>query len=249
MHSIVFATATPRSLWLCTDKIARSPTLLWSSFMIAPISLGILYPTVSGIFRVVAPASITASSTSFKNPISLLPASSQLNSTSSQNVFAYLTASTAFFTTWSGVIFSLYSIWIGLVAMKVWILWNFALFTASPAAFMSRSNARESEHTIEVFTWSLILLIASKSPGLAAAKPASITSTPSFSSCRASWIFSCAFIDAPGLCSPSLRVVSNIIILFILVFLLLYYPLFKEQVPWKFLVTEARNGVLVCFTI
>ena len=53
--------------------------------------------------------------------------------------------------------------------------------------------------------------IASKSPGLAAAKPASIIFTPSLSSCLAIRTFSSFDIDAPGLCSPSLRVVSNII--------------------------------------
>ena len=57
-------------------------------------------------------------------------------------------------------------------------------------------------------------LIASKSPGLAAAKPASITLTPNFSSCFAILIFSSWVIDAPGLCSPSRNVVSNIINLF-----------------------------------
>ncbi len=88
IHSIELATATPKSLWLWTERIARSPTLSCNDFIIAPISLGILYPTVSGMFSVVAPAFMTASSISFIKPMSLLPASSQLNSTSSQKVFA-----------------------------------------------------------------------------------------------------------------------------------------------------------------
>ena len=52
-------------------------------------------------------------------------------------------------------------------------------------------------------------LIASKSPLLEAAKPASITSTFSFSNCLAMRIFSSRVMDAPGLCSPSRKVVSN----------------------------------------
>jgi hypothetical protein len=47
-----------------------------------------------------------------------------------------------------------------------------ALATASPAALTSESIALASEQTVEsVMRWA-ILLIASKSPGLAAAKPA-----------------------------------------------------------------------------
>src|SRR3990172_5436161 len=52
--------------------------------------------------------------------------------------------------------------------------------------------------------------MASKSPGEAAAKAASITSTRIFSNCRAIRIFSSLVIDAPGLCSPSRSVVSKI---------------------------------------
>ena len=162
-----------------------------------------------------APAFIAASQISFKKPISLLHASSQLNSTSSHRLFAYCTASTARFMTSCGCILSLNSIWIGLVAMKVWMRPSFAPFIASPAALISFSKARASEQTRALLTAPAIFSIASKSPGLAAAKPASITSTPSFSSCNARWIFSSVFIDAPGLCSPSRSVVSKIMILFL----------------------------------
>ncbi len=55
----------------------------------------------------------------------------------------------------------------------------------SPAAFISFSTALASEQIVEFFTCEAILEIASKSPGLAAAKPASIISTPNFSSCKA----------------------------------------------------------------
>jgi hypothetical protein len=59
--------------------------------------------------------------------------------------------------------------------------------------------------------WSAIALTASKSPLEEAAKPASITSTRSRSSCLAMRSFSSRVIDAPGLCSPSRRVVSKMI--------------------------------------
>jgi hypothetical protein len=41
-------------------------------------------------------------------------------------------------------------------------------------------------------------------------KPASITSTPRWANCRAMISFSATFSEAPGLCSPSLKVVSKI---------------------------------------
>ena len=53
-------------------------------------------------------------------------------------------------------------------------------------------------------------LIDSKSPGDETAKPASMISTLSRSSCRASAIFSSTFIVQPGDCSPSRSVVSKI---------------------------------------
>jgi hypothetical protein len=52
---------------------------------------------------------------------------------------------------------------------------------------------------------------ASKSPLDDDAKPASITSTRSRSSCLAIRSFSSRVIDAPGLCSPSRKVVSKMI--------------------------------------
>ncbi|EKD26869.1 MAG: hypothetical protein ACD_79C00986G0001 [uncultured bacterium] len=51
----------------------------------------------------------------------------------------------------------------------------------------------------------------SKSPGEEIGKPASMTSTPSLSSCFAISNFSETFKLAPGHCSPSRKVVSNII--------------------------------------
>jgi hypothetical protein len=90
--------------------------------MSAPNSSGRQMPTVSGMFSVVAPASTTAVKMRCRNAGSDLPASSGENSTSSHpSDRAYVTASTAICTTSSGVFFSLSSMWILLVAMKVWI--------------------------------------------------------------------------------------------------------------------------------
>ena len=76
---------------------------------------------------------------------------------------------------------------------------------------ISRSLARASEHTVEFLTALAIDFTASKSPFDDAAKPASITSTRSRSSCFAMRSFSSQVIDAPGLCSPSRKVVSKMI--------------------------------------
>src|SRR3990170_3388674 len=61
-----FATACPMSLWQWTERIALSMFLTrWRiRAMRSPHSWGMAYPTVSGMLMVVAPASITASSTS-----------------------------------------------------------------------------------------------------------------------------------------------------------------------------------------
>ena len=50
----------------------------------------------------------------------------------------------------------------------------------------------------------------SHSPVEAIGKPASIASTPSLSSCLAILTFSSGVRDTPGVCSPSLKVVSKI---------------------------------------
>jgi hypothetical protein len=52
----------------------------------------------------------------------------------------------------------------------------------------------------------------SKSPWLAMAKPASSTSTPRSFSASAMRSFSSRFMEKPGDCSPSLKVVSNMMI-------------------------------------
>ena len=57
---------------------------------------------------------------------------------------------------------------------------------------------------VRAMAWTL-----SKSPVLAMGKPASITSTPSSARASAMRSFSVRFIEKPGDCSPSRRVVSN----------------------------------------
>jgi hypothetical protein len=106
---------------------------------------------------------------------------------------------------------SLCFMWIGLVAMNVCTRPRLAPLIASPARATSLSLARASEHTVESFTAAATARIASKSPGLEAAKPASITSTRRRSSCLPIRTFSSLFMAAPGLCSPSRIVVSKMI--------------------------------------
>ena len=66
--------------------------------------------------------------------------------------------------------------------MNVWMRGRAAPPIAAAEASMSFSSARESEQTEEALTVSAMAFTDLKSPGDAAAKPASITSTPSVSS-------------------------------------------------------------------
>ena len=95
--------------------------------------------------------------------------------------------------------------------MNVCIRDALAGFTASPARRTSESPARASPHTTLSFTAWAIAFTDSKSPSLAAGKPASMTSTRMRSSCFPMRSFSSRVIEAPGLCSPSRMVVSNMI--------------------------------------
>ena len=81
-----------------------------------------------------------------------------------------------------------------LVARKVWMRGRAAPPIAAAEASMSFSSAREREHTEEVFTASATAFTDAKSPGEAAANPASMTSTPSDSSWSAMRTFSSMFI-------------------------------------------------------
>ena len=101
--------------------------------------------------------------------------------------------------------------WISLVARKTWMRGCAASFTASQAASMSPLTHRARLATVQFFTAFAIFCTLLKSMGEAMAKPASMISTPSFSSWRAISTFSGRFILHPGDCSPSRRVVSKIL--------------------------------------
>ena len=126
-----------------------------------------------------------------------------------------------FASTSSRVIRSLCSRWIGDVAMNVWMRPCFAGEIASAALSMSGLCARARlqivggsgtgrPSTPVTPTASAIVLTARKSSGEAAAKPASMMSTPSRDRVFATSSFSDEVIVAPGDCSPSRRVVSKI---------------------------------------
>mmetsp|Transcript_15708 Transcript_15708/g.23087 ORF Transcript_15708/g.23087 Transcript_15708/m.23087 type:complete len:281 (-) Transcript_15708:152-994(-) len=209
------ATAIPRSLCPCTDMVTFSMPLtpLLSFCMSWKNSWGVVYPTVSGTLSVVAPASTATEYTWQRKSGSLLRASSAENSTSSTRLWARLTISLVISSTCSLVFFSLCSMWMSEVAMKVWMRGNLAGLTASAQASMSLGRARASPQMMGgsslLPTSCAIFCTALKSPGDAKGNPASITSTPKRCSCLATLIFSSSVMVHPGLCSPSLRVVSN----------------------------------------
>jgi len=78
---------------------------------------------------------------------------------------------------------------------------------------MSACVVRQSDATVAVETARAAAATPAWSPGDEAANPASMTSTPSDSSDRAISAFSCGCSAMPGDCSPSLSVVSKILIL------------------------------------
>ncbi len=98
----------------------------------------------------------------------------------------------------------------GEVEMKVWMRGRAAWRTASQQRSMSPRPARARPHTVAFLTSLAISRTASKSPLEAMGKPASITSIAISSRRSAILIFSSRFIDAPGDCSPSRKVVSKI---------------------------------------
>ena len=129
---------------------------------------------------------------------------------SSQSSFAKRTACTPMSMIWPRDLRNLCFRWVSDVPRTMWIRGRFAGFTASATATMSDSTARARAVITGPSTCSAMFLTAAKSPGEDAAKPASITSTPSLASWWATWIFSSRFSEAPGTCSPSRRVVSKI---------------------------------------
>ena len=97
----------------------------------------------------------------------------------------------------------------GEVDRKVWMRGRSAGRKASQARSISLTVARASPATALSLTRLAILFTASKSPRDAIGKPASMTSTPKRSRTSATWIFSSRFMEQPGDCSPSRRVVSK----------------------------------------
>src|SRR5665811_2336201 len=89
---------------------------------------------------------MTSSKILYKNSFSLLLASSAENSTSGQSLRAYFTASTACSKTCSGESCNLYCIWIGEVAIKVWIRGLLEYLTASQARSISVSYTHLRAH-------------------------------------------------------------------------------------------------------
>ena len=158
----------------------------------------------------VAPASMAASTTSQRKSSSVRAASSGLNSMSGQQALARRTLATAFSMIWALLIRSLCSRWMADVARKTWIRGCWAYWIASQARSMSRSLHRARPQTDEPVISVAIARTASKSPTEAIGNPASMTSTPSPASARATSSFSAMFMLAPGDCSPSRRVVSKI---------------------------------------
>src|SRR6266702_4076312 len=161
------------------------------------------------MLRVVAPASMVRSTTSARNSSSVRAASSVENSTSSHRASAIFTPSTARRMISSFAILSLKSRWMGLVARKTWMRFRAASASAFADASMSPLLQRERLQMVAPSTWRATPWMASKSPGDAAAKPASMTSTPRSRSAFATCSFCGRFIEAPGDCSPSRRVVSK----------------------------------------
>ena len=161
----------------------------------------------------VAPASTAARQTVATNSGSDRVASSQENSTSSTLAQACATEDDAWATTSSGRSRSFFSMCSALVARKMWMRDRGASASAAAPASMSVGFVRQSEATVTRFAARATARTPSKSPGDEAAKPASITSTPSRSSCSPISTFSSGCSAIPGACSPSRSVVSKIVIL------------------------------------
>ncbi len=117
---------------------------------------------------------------------------------------AWIASSTAF-----GPICSLCFMCTGLVEMKVWMRPRRAGLIASAQRSISLAVARARPQMVDSVTSSAMRRTASKSPLEAIGKPASMTSTPISSRILASSSFSSSDMEAPGDCSPSRMVVSN----------------------------------------
>src|SRR5450759_3190492 len=156
-----------------------------------------------------APAATSALEIFLRNSGSVRAPSSAENSTSSTCVRASSTAATASSSTCCSLFLSLYLRWIGLVAMKVWMRGRLACSRLLAARSTSSVQQRASAATCAHGNSRLTASTAWKSPSLAMGKPASRISTPSSTSFRAIFSFSCTVMLQPGDCSPSRRVVSK----------------------------------------
>jgi hypothetical protein len=161
------------------------------------------------MLTVPAPALIALSTQRHRKSGSVREPSSGDHSTSSHRLRAWLTLSITRSCTCSGASCSLYFMCSGLVEMKVWMRGLAAPFSASQARSMSLRAARASPATVAFLTRFETSRTASKSPLEAIGNPASMMSTPISSNSDATWIFSSRFIEQPGDCSPSRRVVSK----------------------------------------
>src|ERR1044072_3437070 len=94
--------------------------------------------------------------------------------------------------------------------MRGWV----AYFKASAARATSSSELRQSAATVTFLHWAATARTAAKSPSEAIGKPASMMSTPRSWSLFAIRTFSVRFIEQPGDCSPSRKVVSKMLTLF-----------------------------------
>src|SRR4051794_33440104 len=99
--------------------------------------------------------------------------------------------------------------WMSDVDRNVWIRGRSLSRIASHARSMSAALARARPQITGPLTSRAIVWTASKSPGEAIGKPASMMSTPSRASCWAISSFSAVLSEMPGDCSPSRKVVSN----------------------------------------
>ncbi|GIX35446.1 MAG: hypothetical protein KatS3mg126_1225 [Lysobacteraceae bacterium] len=93
--------------------------------------------------------------------------------------------------------------------MKTWMRAFSAFSSAAAARSMSWRWQRARAAMRGPRASRAMAATAAKSSGLAAAKPASITSTPSSHRARAMLSFCAVVIEQPGDCSPSRRVVSK----------------------------------------
>lgn len=180
-------------------------TEVFSSSISLPIVRGVIMPTVSGTFSLSTPAFSAVWQIFFKNVISDLVASMGENSHVIPCFLMYSIDSVVALSTCSGVMLRAYFIWTCEDEMNTWIVSTSHSSAASMSVFVARDSAQ-----ISVFRPALLISVtAFFSPSEDAGKPASIASTPSRLSWRAISILSSIVRETPGVCSPSLKVVSK----------------------------------------